>query len=305
MRARPHGARKNGGLIAPARLALSTARNQRQARNLLTMRFAPACVDLDTQIDLSAVLVEGERSETGVLARAAAACGMAFESVAEPQLAVQRALEPDVGLVLIDFSRAGLDGYGIHALIRSHEYSRRNRAVAVFALTQTAALQDRARLFSLGFAGCAARTAPEAELQAGLALARDATSRYENGIARLDAGATDPAILDEALRPFGGLDAKSVVSMTLALEGRFTELLFQILLARYGASKHEVKSLADQLCALASWAKLRQLLERSDAIRECLEGDLRGFELSVAVARMELDRAIADLHRAVRWRPSI
>lgn len=260
--------------------------------------------EIRSRTGLTAVLFEGEARAEPKIQGAADRSGFRLVSVADPQAAIRRALEPDVGLVLIDFARPGLSGVELQALIRSHELSLGMESVAVVALSQRATPEERARLFSVGFAGQISSESAQGEIEAALSLVR--TSMFARDRGDSDYLPPESSQSGNVLMPrlFESLDTQARIGMTIGLENLFTDMLFRILLVRYGAISGDIEELCRDLAVLSFWTGFPELLRRANQVRRDASSSQAEFEMSIAHTRIELDRAMAALRRRIHWAPT-
>jgi CheY-like chemotaxis protein len=232
-----------------------------------------------------------------------------FELMKTPESAIQRALEADLALIIVDLALPNLDGYDLYALIRSHEHTRGVPDVPVIALTERCTASERARTLSAGFFDHLTKPlqfdciedAYLRTIEMGPELHRNQCSVDRDSII---------GQLVKALSWSSTDSGSAIAGVNLTLETFCADLLHRMLLARYSSKRHEAVSLANRLATLANDIGAEHLAHLCASILINLGGSEKQMERTVILAKAELDRISFSLREeafdrgAVDKRPS-
>jgi DNA-binding response OmpR family regulator len=98
------------------------------------------------------LIVDDDPVSAMMLARVASISGRRAEVEGRFEHAIERALDPDVGLVCMSLSMKGVNGRDVYSLIRMHEWARRLSGVPMIAVAERDECEERARSLSAGSA---------------------------------------------------------------------------------------------------------------------------------------------------------
>jgi CheY-like chemotaxis protein len=245
-----------------------------------------------------AIVVDDHASSASVVAKLLRQLDCEVTVCMHPESAVTLILSCEIDLVSLDISMPGLDGYQVHALIRSHEHSRRLPSVPVIAVTGRVSGDDQADALAGGFAAHLGKPVMLDGLRR--ALARALTLRSELHRTRYSA---DGASIIASLR---GVAARSKVGilrtaagMALALEHQGRDVLRQsVHLALAGRPEAACRPVVEFIRLVRAFGAER-LAMCLEALVDHLEPGGEPLETAVVLARAELDRVIFTLREQV------
>ena len=220
--------------------------------------------------------------------------GLRFELIQTAQEAIRNVQESNVALLLVNLALTGLDGQQVYTLIRSHEHTRCLPDVPVLALTDRCTQKERARTLSAGFFEHFTKPLKVDRIEEAFRQ----TTEMRNYLHRNQHSVDRDSIIEQLAKALFSNKAEAgpaISGITLTLETFCSDLLYRVLVAKYGKQNGEIVAHATRLESLASDIGAQHLATLCSSIAVNPRASEKLIEWTVVQAKAELDRMVFSL----------